>query len=103
MVTEFAARFGVTRDRVLACEVEVEDGEYTSTLLEPIPFDVGKRDLIDQWIRRRPALAFGDSNTDYAMLECATELAVVIDRHNPDTQAYAREKGWLLQPKFIRA
>ncbi len=53
----------------------------------------------------RPAFAAGDSDTDLAMVEDATELKLVINRNRPllMCNAYTNKRGrWLIQPMFIQ-
>nr|MDQ3036877.1 haloacid dehalogenase-like hydrolase [Myxococcota bacterium] len=51
----------------------------------------------------RPVFAAGDSDGDLAMLQDATELRVVLDRHQPRVMcsALADPARWLVQPLFV--
>lgn len=53
----------------------------------------------------RPLFAAGDTGTDTSMLAYATELRLVIDRHNPALLCHALHQvgggRWLIQPRFI--
>jgi hypothetical protein len=81
-------------------------------------FDQGKRCWINKAIFRlpeasqlaradaahRPAFSAGDSDTDVAFVQDATELKLVIDRHKVALMCNAfanRADRWLVQPMFI--
>lgn len=77
-VREFAARYGVPRDRVIGNRVRVVDGVLTDELIEPVMFKEGKRAAIEREIGVRPTIVGGDSDTDFGMLEFA-EFPLFLD------------------------
>lgn len=74
------------------------DDELSSTTCLPVLYRQGKVDIIREQVGRRPALAFGDTTTDFEMLCDATELAVLIDRGLPELQHEAHARSWAVQP-----
>jgi phosphoglycolate phosphatase-like HAD superfamily hydrolase len=83
-----------------------------------IPFDQGKRCFINRVVflqppgaqlaradaAHRPVFAAGDSDTDVAFVQDATDLKLVIDRHTIHLMCNARSNAggrWLVQPMFI--
>jgi HAD superfamily phosphoserine phosphatase-like hydrolase len=77
-VREFAARYGVPRDRVIGNRVRVVDGVLTDEIIEPVMFKEGKRAAIEREIGVRPTIVGGDSDTDFGMLEFA-EFPLFLD------------------------
>jgi len=112
-VEVFAQRaFGVAPQRVLGNQLyrqsaagqplrlcESPSDLLGSTTCLPVVYRQGKVDIIRQEVGQRPALAFGDTTTDFEMLADASELAVLIDRGNPSVRAEAQARGWTLQPQ----
>lgn len=124
IVQVFAAQAGFAPDHVIGARLEMENGVYLprhpfETTLGPlITFDEGKR----FWIRHaifgmpteqamsapgtsdpRPVLAAGDSDTDYAMLACASAMRVLFDRHAPRVTALAasQPETFIVLPLFV--
>ncbi len=109
--------------RVIGVRGVVRGGRYTGELESCgdapanslIPFDRGKRCWINKVIFGLPAaqrrgrapsstrqrFAAGDSDTDIAFLQDATELKLTIDRNKIQLQCNAYAHGWLVQPMFI--
>lgn len=79
--------------------VEVEDGVLTSELVSPALFRDGKVSVIEREIGVRPAIVFGDSETDLSMMEWASSLAVLIDHGDPITLEAAARLNWAVQPQ----
>lgn len=99
-IAQFAPRYGVPTDRIIANRVEIEDGVLTDRLVEPAMFMEGKAAAIMRDIGIPPTFVFGDSETDLHMLRAATGLATVIDTgHAAALVDEAREKGWAVQPQ----
>lgn len=84
-------------DAPLQLCADVHD-ELSSTTCLPVLYRQGKVDIIRAQVAQRPALAFGDTTTDFEMLCDATELAVLIDRGLPELQREALTRGWAIQP-----
>lgn len=80
--------------------VAVERGVLTSRLVEPAPVAEGKVAAIAHHIGRMPALVLGDSANDYAMMQLATHVSVLIDHGHADRRAHACAHGWLVQPAW---
>lgn len=104
--------FGVRPERVLGNQLyrkpeadqplrlcEAPGDALSATTCLPVVYRQGKVDIIRQEVGRRPALAFGDTTTDFEMLADASELAVLIDRANPAVRREAERRGWTLQPQ----
>lgn len=112
-VEVFAQRaFGVPPNRVLGNQLFAQAGakeirqrlatdtcHLSATTRLPVLYRKGKVDMIEEAIGRRPALAFGDTFTDLEMLQDARELAVLIDRGEPELQREAALAGWAVQPQ----
>jgi len=125
IVQVFAAHAGYDAAHVIGARLEVgADGIYMghhpfeSTIGPLITFDEGKR----FWIRHaifgmtpeqalaapsdtdpRPALAGGDSDTDYAMLDYARGLRVLFDRGGQRVTCLARRESesFVVLPQFV--
>lgn len=106
--------FGVPPERVLGNQIYRQSGvdeplqlcqsaedRLSSTTCLPVLYRQGKVDIIRQEIGRRPALAFGDTTTDFEMLADASELAILIDRGEPELQREAKARGWAMQPQEL--
>jgi hypothetical protein len=125
VVQVFAAHAGYDADHVIGARLETAaDGTFTahhpyeSTIGPLITFDEGKR----FWIRhgifgmspeaalaatqdgdRRPVLAGGDSDTDYAMLDYARGLRVLFDRGGQRVTCLSRSEreSFVVLPQFV--
>lgn len=122
LVEVAAGELGFTADHVIGMRPRLgADGRYEAGFVDPLDglstepittFDVGKRVWAMREIggMRGPALlepptwapvaVFGDADTDFAMLDWASELAVLFDRGYPRVTARARERPdrWMVQP-----
>lgn len=99
-IAQFAPRFGVRPERVIANRVKTTHAELSADLIEPAMFMEGKEIAILREIGMPPTLAFGDSETDLHMLRAATELGVVLDTGGSSKLlAEAGERGWVVQPQ----
>lgn len=91
--------FGISPDRVVGNRVTTRGDELTSELVEPALFRAGKVGAIERDIGARPAIVFGDSETDLDMLEWASNLAVVIDHGDDIVRDAAERHDWAVQPR----
>ena len=100
VIREAMKDFGIPANRILACEVEIENGRITDRIVR-IPSGEGKAVGIREVIRRQPDATFGNSRWDVEMLALAkTPFAV-----NPtdDLKKIANERGWTMYfPDSIR-
>src|SRR3989344_2389097 len=87
--------FGIEGNLVASRSV-MQDGVYTSELVEPLSMFEGKLDCIKKFIdaEQAPLLVAGDSPNDLPMLEAGV-LKVVVNRDN-ELAKIARERGWFL-------
>lgn len=119
---------GVAADHVVGIRNRVgPDGRYLAELEpcgtlgvnEVMTFDQGKRCWINKAIFHRsipdqlprsadpllrPTFAAGDSDTDLAMVQDASELTLVVDRHKVKLMCNAWNNAhgrWIVQPMFI--
>lgn len=96
VIEEGVRRFGIPPERVLAAEVEIENGKATNRLIQ-VPSDELKAVAIREHIHRRVDAVFGNSIHDAAMLEIAKVPYAI--NPNPDLEAFAIENGWtIFQP-----
>ncbi len=93
VIEEGVRRFGVSKERVLAAEVEIIDGRATDRLIQ-VPTDELKATAIEEHIRRQVDAVFGNSIHDLAMLEVARHPYVV--NPNPDLEEVAKQRSWLM-------
>ena len=127
-VTEVvAAEVGIAADHVVGIRNSVEADGRLGYHLEPcgdapadsvITFDQGKRCFINKVIFRqpvaaqlaradaahRPVFSAGDSDTDVAFVQDATDLKLVIDRNRVALMCNAASNAggrWLVQPMFF--
>jgi phosphoserine phosphatase len=122
-----AGEVGIAPDHVIGVRTTRDERGRYAYALEPcgsngdtvITFNQGKRCWINRVVFRRPAneqlaragdralrpaFAAGDSDTDLAMVEDATELKLAINRNRVllMCNAYAnRGDRWMIQPMFI--
>jgi phosphoserine phosphatase len=73
------ARLGVSADRVIGIEMELNDSHVTSNAVLPIPVREGKVGAMDRVIGRRPAITASDSRNDIPMLLTSTGMKVRIN------------------------
>ena len=101
VIREAMKDFGIPANRILACEVEIENGRITDRLVR-VPSGEGKAVGIRDVVRRQPDAAFGNSRWDAEMLALAkTPFAV-----NPSAELkkIASDRGWTVYfPDSIRS
>jgi len=83
--------FEIPSDRILACEVEFENGKVTDRLVR-VPSGEGKPQAIRDVVRHAPDAAFGNSRWDAEMLAMAKHPFVV--NPNAALKEIAEERGW---------
>jgi HAD superfamily hydrolase (TIGR01490 family) len=91
VVREGVKRFGISRRRVLAASVHVDDGQITDRLIR-VPSGPGKATAIAEVVQKQVDVCFGNSIHDLAMLEIARHAFAV--NPNPDLEKIAAEKNW---------
>jgi hypothetical protein len=127
MAEVVAREVAIAADHVIGIRNVVDADGRLAYHLEPcgdrpadsvITFNRGKRCFINRVIfgqpparqlakaepAQRPAFAAGDSDTDVAFVQDATDLKLVIDRHRVELMcnAYSNAGGrWIVQPMFI--
>ena len=101
VIREAMKDFGIPANRILACEVEIENGRITDRIVR-IPSGEGKAVGIREVVRRQPDATFGNSRWDVEMLALAkTPFAI-----NPtnDLKKIASQRGWTMYlPDAIRS
>ena len=85
--------FGISKQRMLASAVEIENGLITDRLIR-VPSGMGKPKAILEVIGRPPDAAFGNSRWDTEMLQIARYPVAV--NPNPDLEQVARQRGWTI-------
>jgi phosphoserine phosphatase len=93
VIEEGARRFGIPAERVLAAQVEIENGRATNRLIQ-VPSGDLKAVAIRKHIRRNADAVFGNSIHDAAMLDVAKVPYVI--NPNPDLEEMATQKGWTI-------
>jgi phosphoserine phosphatase len=100
VIREAMKDFDIPAKRILACEVEIENGRITDRMVR-VPSGEGKAVAIREVIRRQPDIAFGNSRWDVEMLALAKSPFAV----NPtaELKEVAAGKGWTIYlPDSIR-
>ena len=93
-----AALLGVPEERVIAARPELDGGIVQGTLGQPLPAFERKVEALLARTRRAPHLAAGNSEYDFALLESARVLALLVDP--PEGEAWLSRKNgpsWLVQ------
>lgn len=85
--------FNIPENRILAAKVRLENGAATDRLIR-VPSGNGKPQALRESVKKRIDAAFGNSRWDMEMLEMAGYAVAV--NPNPDLEAKARERGWLI-------
>lgn len=127
VVEVVAAEVGVAANHTIGVRTRVEADGRLGVHLEPcgdgppesvITYDEGKRCFINRVVFHQPpaaqlpradaahrqAFAAGDSDTDVAFVQDATDLKLVIDRHRVALMCNALSNAggrWLVQPMFF--
>jgi HAD superfamily phosphoserine phosphatase-like hydrolase len=83
--------FGVPESRILAAQVEVDNGIVTDHLIR-VPSGAGKPKALREVLKKEIDAAFGNSRWDRDMLAMAKHAFAV--NPNPDLESAAREHGW---------
>lgn len=124
LVEVAAAELGFAPDHVIGMRPRMDGGRYAAGFVDPTgglsrepitTYDAGKRtwalreifgvrgaELLsaDRASAPSPVACFGDADTDFTMLEWATDLAFLFDRGYPRVSARAAEHPdrWVVQP-----
>ena len=93
MIRVAMTHFGISKQRILASAVEIENGVITDRLIR-VPSGIGKPKAILEVIGRPPDAAFGNSRWDTEMLQIA-RYAVAVNP-NSDLEQVARQLGWTI-------
>jgi phosphoserine phosphatase len=100
VIREAMKHFEIPADRILACQVEIENGIITDRLVRT-PSGDGKAVAIREVVGRRPDAAFGNSRWDVEMLALAKHPFPV--NPNDALKKIAAERGWAVYlPDSIR-
>lgn len=91
VIRESMKHFGISKEKILAAAVEIENGIITDRLVR-VPSGIGKPKAILEVIGRPPDTAFGNSRWDTEMLQIARYPVAV--NPNPDLEEVARQQGW---------
>jgi HAD superfamily phosphoserine phosphatase-like hydrolase len=83
--------FGIPENRILAANVELDDGMVTDRLIR-VPSGSGKAEALRDAVHKDVDAAFGNSRWDTEMLQMAKHAFAV--NPNPDLESTAREQGW---------
>jgi len=105
MYQKFLSReLGIPMVRIIGVRSVTRDGRMTSTIVEPVPQDDGKKAAIETFIQEQPLLVAGNSRGDREMIEYSSQVRMII---NPDQDvapgqkeslsAYARRNGWIIE------
>ena len=97
--------FGIPENRILAANVEVENGIATDRLIR-VPSGPGKPEALREVAKKEIDAAFGNSRWDAEMLAMAKHPVAI--NPNPDLESMAKQRGWriyfpastLLAPSF---
>ena len=93
-------RFGIPQERILAAQVEIENGVVTDRLVR-VPSGPGKPLALREVAKKDIDAAFGNSRWDTEMLATAQHPFAI--NPNPDLEVLARERGWTLYfPRYKR-
>ena len=94
VIVEGVRAFGIPEERVLAAEVAVADGTITSSLVD-VPTDDGKASALRRVGLDHPAVVFGNSIHDLAMLEIAEHAFAINPSPSLLQEAVRHGWGWL--------
>jgi HAD superfamily phosphoserine phosphatase-like hydrolase len=83
--------FGIPENRILAANVEVDDGIATDRLIR-VPSGPGKPEALREVAKKEIDAAFGNSRWDAEMLAMAKHPVAI--NPNPDLESMAQERGW---------
>lgn len=101
-IAAIAHLFPVEESKVIGMrQVLGENGKFTHQLIEPYTYGEGKVKAIEERVGVYPDLAFGDSFNDFPMLCRAKQMAVAINRDNPEFASACSAKGIYIQPYFV--
>lgn len=101
-IASIAHLFPVEESKVIGMRQELgENGKFTHQLIEPYTYGEGKVKAIEERVGVYPDLAFGDSFNDFPMLCRAKQMAVAINRDNPEFASACAAKGIYIQPYFV--
>jgi len=86
-------QFGIPHDRILAAKVEL-DGNLVTNRLVRVPSGPDKPKVLREVVNKTIDAAFGNSKWDIDMLAHARHAFAV--NPNPDLEALARQRGWIV-------
>lgn len=97
-----ASDFGIPPERVIGNRSLVRDDIILAERDSPVTWRHGKVQAYERYVSstERPALAVGDSWTDFELLEFADD-AILIDRGDERLQQEAASRGWGIVPADV--
>lgn len=74
---------GIPKDRILGVRSVIREGVVTDELVNPVPQDEGKAEVIQTFIKAQPLFAGGNSRGDMEMMNESVGLKIMV---NPDDE-----------------
>ncbi len=92
LVEEAVKKYNLPIDKVLGMESHIENGKITSKLIEPLTYDLGKREALLQVAGpKKPLLAAGNSPSDLSLLNMA-KISFVVNSADSKNENYISEQ-----------
>lgn len=96
-----AADYGIDPSRVQGIKAGAEGARLSAGVLKPVPTRGGKAEIVKASVGRPADLVIGRDGADLDVMSYGDGLRVALSG-DPELEAKAKEKGWLIQPKLAR-
>lgn len=99
VLTAAAADYGIDPSRVVGVRATVVGAFLTASVRKPVPTRGGKTEIVQSALGRSADLVIGRDAADIDLLAYGNGLRVALSG-DPEFEALARRKGWLIQPSM---
>lgn len=88
---------GISKDRILGVRSVVRDGVVTDELVNPVPQDAGKAEVIQTFIKAKPLFAGGNARGDMEMMNESVGLKIMV---NADDEKKEKDMGGMTAKEY---
>lgn len=101
IIREVANHFLIDPKHVIGMNLEIENGIFTSKIIEPYTYGIGKVNALQSRFGLTADLAFGDSENDFPLLCSARKMGIALDKGDTKYIEKCRDKNFLIQKHFF--
>jgi HAD superfamily phosphoserine phosphatase-like hydrolase len=101
IIREVANHFHIEPKNVIGMNLKIENGIFTSKIIEPYTYGIGKVNALQSRFGLTVDLAFGDSENDFPLLSSAKKKGIALDKGDVEYIKKCRTKNFYIQKHFF--